>query len=92
MSLNVIFDRHNQGYKRSEDVGMVKVDGTVDGVKSQGRTSENAWCSSRDGCRKAALPQSIHQRIAKVLEIPVENSEDFQILRYEIGQFYVVHQ
>jgi len=90
--LNATLDRHNQGYKRSEDVGTVKVDGTVDGVKSQGRTSENAWCSSRDGCRESAVPQSIHERIAKVLEIPAENSEDFQILRYEIGQFYQVHQ
>jgi len=70
----------------------MKVDGTVDSVKSAGRTSENAWCSERDGCRLEELPIRIHERIARVLDIPSKNSEDFQILRYEIGQFYNVHQ
>lgn len=64
------------------------MDGTVDSMKSQGRTSENAWCSSRNGCRQDPTAVALHERIAKVLGIPAENSEDFQILRYEVGQFY----
>lgn len=87
-----MFNRHKYEYKRSEDVGKVNLDGTTNGVRSQGRTSENAWCSTHSGCRDGQLPQLIHERIAKVLGIPARNSEDFQILRYEIGQFYQVHQ
>ena len=79
------------GYKRSEDVGKIKFDGSHDSVKSERRTSENAWCSGFSGCRQRELPKRIHDRIAKVTGIPPENSEDFQILRYEKGQFYRTH-
>ena len=47
---------HKAGYARSKDVGGVKFDGTVDGQESKGRTSENAWCGSKSGCRKEATP------------------------------------
>jgi prolyl 4-hydroxylase len=77
---------YKEGYKRSEDVGKQRFDGTADSVKSQGRTSENAWCSSRTGCRQSPLPAMIHQRVADILKIPPNNSEDFQILKYEVGQ------
>ncbi len=88
----MIFYRHKHVYKRSEDVGKVNPDGTTMGVRSRGRTSENAWCATHSGCRNEELAQLIHERIAKVLGIPAKNSEDFQILRYEISQFYQVHQ
>jgi prolyl 4-hydroxylase len=78
-------------YKRSEDVGAIKFDGTHDGVKSERRTSENAWCSEHGGCRNEDLPKRIHERIANVLDIPAANSEDFQLLKYEKGQFYRTH-
>jgi prolyl 4-hydroxylase len=79
---------YKTGYKRSEDVGKVNIDGTVGAKNSTGRTSENAWCSSRNNCREEPLPDRLHKRIAKVLGIAPENSEDFQILKYEVGQFY----
>jgi len=82
---------YNAGYKRSEDVGTQKFDGTVDSKKSTGRTSENAWCSSRNGCREATIPKRILNRISSVIGIPPENSEDLQILKYEVGQFYNTH-
>jgi prolyl 4-hydroxylase len=75
-----------EGYKRSEDVGKQTFDGSVESVKSKGRTSENAWCGSRDGCRNETVPMRVHDRIAAITGVPPENSEDFQILRYEIGQ------
>jgi prolyl 4-hydroxylase len=78
-------------YKRSEDVGAARFDGSHEGVQSERRTSENAWCSSHDGCRTKEIPQRIHDRIAQVLDIPANNSEDFQLLRYEKGQFYRTH-
>lgn len=43
---------HKYEYKRSEDVGKVQFDGSHDSVQSEKRTSENAWCSSRHGCRE----------------------------------------
>lgn len=78
-------------YKRSEDVGKVQADGSYDSVKSKGRTSENAWCSFRDGCRNDTIVGLVHDRIANVTRIAANNSEDFQILKYEPGQFYRQH-
>lgn len=78
-------------YKRSEDVGEVRFDGTHGSVKSEKRTSENAWCSTHQGCREEEIPKLIHNRMAKVMGIPPENSEDLQILKYEKGQFYRTH-
>jgi prolyl 4-hydroxylase len=82
---------HKHGYNRSKDVGKVKVDGTHEAVQSTRRTSENAWCSNQSGCRDEALPQLLHERMATVMRIPAQNSEDFQLLKYEKGQFYRTH-
>jgi prolyl 4-hydroxylase len=78
-------------YKRSEDVGEKKFDGTFGSVKSEGRTSKNAWCSEHHGCRLEELPQRIHKRMSDVMHIPPDNSEDLQILKYEKGEFYKTH-
>ena len=77
---------YDAGYKRSEDVGEQKFDGTVDSKQSRGRTSENAWCSTRNGCREKPVPKSILDRLSMTMGIPPENSEDLQILKYEVGQ------
>jgi len=79
---------HKYEYKRSEDVGALKFDGSHDSVKSERRTSENAWCSDRGGCRSEEMAERIHERMSSVMGIPAENSEDFQLLKYEVGQFY----
>jgi prolyl 4-hydroxylase len=78
-------------YKRSADVGALKFDGTHESVESRRRTSENAWCSEHNGCRNETVPTRLHKRMSQVMEIPPENSEDFQILKYEKGQFYRTH-
>ena len=80
---------HKYDYKRSEDVGAVKFDGSHDSVRSESRTSENAWCSG--ACRDDEIPKRVQERIANVLNIPAENSEDLQILKYEKGQYYRTH-
>lgn len=77
---------HKYGYKRSEDVGAEKFDGSHESVQSERRTSTNAWCSHRDGCREEEVPTRIHDRMSAVMGIPPENSEDFQMLKYEVGQ------
>ena len=78
-------------YERSRDVGTQQADGTYDARESSTRTSENAWCSERNHCRVDPVIQRVHDRIAKITGIPAENSEDFQILKYEVGQFYRTH-
>ena len=78
-------------YKRSEDVGAKKFDGSHDAVQSKGRTSENAWCSAMKGCRNETMPTRIHNRMSKVMGIPAENGEDLQLLKYEVDQFYNTH-
>ena len=74
------------GYARSEDVGIMKFDGTFDSTRSAGRTSWNAWCS--DQCYDDPLAKSVMDKIEKLTGIPEINSENLQLLRYEEGQFY----
>ncbi|KAL3935770.1 MAG: hypothetical protein SGBAC_008783 [Bacillariaceae sp.] len=78
-------------YKRSADVGKLKFDGTHESVENNRRTSENAWCSEHLGCRNETVPTRLHNRMSQVLDIPPENGEDLQILKYEKGQFYRTH-
>jgi len=82
---------YKEGYKRSEDVGAKDFDGTYGSVKSQGRTSENAWCSEEKSCGDDPMVQQVLNRIEMLLNIPQINYEPFQILKYEEGQFYRQH-
>jgi prolyl 4-hydroxylase len=79
------------GYKRSRDVGKETVDGSFDNKESTSRTSENAWCSDKEGCRSDPIVQRILDRLKTATGIPTENYEDLQLLKYEPGQFYRVH-
>jgi hypothetical protein len=75
------------GFERSVDLGRHNtVDGKVYGRKSDVRTSETSWCTMGSGCRTAEIPQRIHLRISALLDVPPQHSEDFQILKYEVGQ------
>ena len=78
-------------YKRSEDVGAAKFDGSFDGTQSTRRTSHNAWCTTKNGCREDEIAQQIMDRIGNVTNIPSYHFEDFQILKYEDGQHYRAH-
>jgi prolyl 4-hydroxylase len=83
---------YDAGYKRSEDVGANTLfDGSFDSTKSTRRTSENAWCTDKSGCRDDEVVQRIMNRIGNVTGIPSYHSEDFQILKYEVGEFYRAH-
>jgi len=77
------------GYQRSLDVGEVKFDGSFDGMESKTRTSANAWCSEK--CRDDPTASVVMERLANVAGIPSRNSEDFQLLNYDVGQFYREH-
>jgi prolyl 4-hydroxylase len=78
-----------EGYERSTDVGGAKIDGTYEAVESEGRTSTNAWCQGK--CDEDEVTRGIWSRIEEVTGISEKNSEHFQILRYEPGQYYNIH-
>lgn len=78
-----------RGYERSQDVGEQKPDGTYDGKESVGRTSTNAWCV--DECWDDSGTQLVHARMENLLQIPKQNYEYLQLLRYEKNQFYEIH-
>lgn len=83
---------YNEGYKRSQDISNDKNDdGSFKGYKNDRRTSKNAWCSNRNNCREKPVIQRVHDRIEQITQISALNSEDFQILKYEEGEFYREH-
>ena len=69
----------------------MNADGTFDGYENDRRTSKNAWCSELKKCRQNGTVQRIHQKIQDLTNISQMNSEDFQILKYEVGEFYREH-
>ena len=78
-----------EGYKRSTDVGKKKFDGTHESHVSNGRTSTNAWCQNE--CYNDTIAQRVMQRVTEISNIPQENSENLQLLKYEEGEFYNTH-
>jgi prolyl 4-hydroxylase len=69
------------GYERSTS--------TAGGGVSERRTSTNAWC--KKSCRADTLVAGVINRIEMLTQIPQNNSEDLQLLRYEEGQLCRVH-
>ena len=78
-----------EGYVRSTDVGTRKFDGTYDGAMSNGRTSENSWCSHE--CLENPMTKQVTNRIANLTGVPEQNSEHLQLLKYQETQSYNVH-
>ena len=76
-----------EGYERSKDVGAKRFDGTFDAMENPRRTSTNAWCNNE--CFKDALTQQVTQRVEDLTGIPANNSEYWQLLKYEEGQEYM---
>jgi len=54
------------------------------------RTSFQCWCNFA-GCFTDPTVHNVTLRINKLLNIPYNNGEDLQIVRYEPGQFYRRH-
>jgi prolyl 4-hydroxylase len=78
------------GYARSTDVGKLDKDGTFEDKVSDRRTSTNAWCNVKL-CEEDPVVQAVVSRIETLTQIPLNNSEALQLLRYEEGQFYKIH-
>ena len=54
------------------------------------RTSYQCWCSQNE-CERHPLTQAVAQRISNLTRAPVRYMEPFQVVRYEVGQFYRQH-
>lgn len=62
---------------------------TGKGIKSNVRTSSGMFLSPEE--RKYPMIQAIEKRISVYAQVPVENGELIQVLRYEKDQFYRPH-
>jgi prolyl 4-hydroxylase len=78
-----------QGFKRSSGTGKAKPDGTFESLISASRTSSNSWCNN--DCFDDPTAASVIERLSNITQIPKNNSEALQMLRYEVGEFYKSH-
>lgn len=81
-------------YLRSIAIPRLHVSTVVDaktgkGIKSDVRTSSGMFLSPDE--RKYPMIQAIEKRISVYSQIPAENGELIQVLRYEKSQFYRAH-
>eukprot|EP01084_Bolivina_argentea_P131923 232804_1 len=80
-----------RNFHRSKDAGQMSQDGQAkfEEIVSEVRTSFTDWCV--DDCWEIPIINGIAQKAENITLIPKENSEYFQVLRYEIGQYYRQH-
>ena len=57
------------------------------GTTSKGRTSKNTWIQHNHD----KITKQIGEKIAKVVGIPLENAEAFQVIYYDVGNEYRKH-
>ncbi|ONK58804.1 uncharacterized protein A4U43_C09F16810 [Asparagus officinalis] len=62
---------------------------TGKGIKSEVRTSSGMFLSSEE--RRYPIIQAIEKRIAVFSQVPADNGELIQVLRYEPNQYYKPH-
>ncbi len=54
------------------------------------RTSSQCWCADNE-CGRNPLTQLVAERISNLTRAPIRYMEPFQVLKYEVGQFYRAH-
>jgi prolyl 4-hydroxylase len=77
------------GYEQSYAGGKLLADGTYERGYSNVRTSSNTWCEHE--CYKDPIIKGVIDRITNITQIPEENSEFLQLLKYQEGEFYKTH-
>lgn len=78
-----------KGWTRSTDSGKTNNVGASGAILSEGRTSSNAWCDTT--CQTNQFIQSLYVKIEEIVGVPRSHYENFQILRYEVGEKYEAH-
>lgn len=80
---------HKREFERSVDAGKILPDGTMDTIVSDFRTSTNAWCL--EGCYEDQVTQAVLDRLEAMLGISRIHYEYFQLLKYQVGEYYKRH-
>lgn len=78
-------------FERSMD-GIVKEDGTSDLGYVSFRTSHETYCFANTDCVADPIVVNLMERITTALQMPLENCDYLQLLRYKKGQLYKEHQ
>jgi len=55
------------------------------------RTSAQCWCDDNGGCTTHPAVVAVTERMMNISQLPLNNAEYMQILKYEPGQFYKQH-
>eukprot|EP00047_Mylnosiga_fluctuans_P003495 m.229416 g.229416 ORF g.229416 m.229416 type:complete len:265 (+) comp11903_c0_seq1:28-822(+) len=57
------------------------------------RTSSTAWINTEaiTNATSRSILTGVEERIAELTALPVENQEHFQVLNYQVGQYYKLH-
>ena len=76
-------------WQRSTAKDVVGTHGKVVNVESHYRTSDSAWC--KDSCERNPDVKNTVRKIQRLTNIPSDNYEAFQVLKYEKGQLYKIH-
>lgn len=61
--------------------------GDKKGIVSKGRTEKNCWISKDND----SITKNIASKISKLVDIPIEQAESFQVIYYDINQEYRNH-
>jgi prolyl 4-hydroxylase len=87
---HLIYFGRIMGYHPSTIAGGKNEDGLyTDRSNNLYRTSTTAWCEN--DCYADPTARAVMDRIANITGTPEMNSEHLQLLRYEEGQFYQIH-
>jgi prolyl 4-hydroxylase len=78
-----------EGIDPDYDDVMKNLDGAYEEDINSGRTSTTAWCVH--DCYADEIAQGAIQTVTNLVDIPEENHEHLQLLKYEKGQFYKEH-
>ena len=87
--INALITTVEGNWERSTDTGQVNEFGEVGRTLSTGRTSSNAWC--RVNCMTHNNVMHLTLKIQEITRIPSNHYESYQILQYDVGQYYRVH-
>lgn len=78
-----------KGFEPSTWSGAVQLDGSIENIASEARTSSNTWCDA--SCATDPVVQNVSRRIETLTGVPQVNTELFQLLKYTHGQYYHPH-
>lgn len=82
-------DECNHFITKANDINFARsmVSDDKQGMYSNGRTSSNVWLKHNTD----EITLDVGERISKIVNIPLENAENYQVIRYNLNQEYRQH-